>query len=192
MLDTMPPVTRAKKAVVRRGKLAALPFSVVDARPGSATAAVTVLVKDATGTSVLTVSLRDAQSRHPSDARFRASCRRASTGTSSTRPTRPATARATSAQPASRSADAGGAADAARRRAPWPRSPSRPAGRRRLGSLRRETTSALTARSTLASTSDTVNEPLPVRSTPMTQTKATEHCPNSWMSPLDVPSGVGA
>jgi lysophospholipase L1-like esterase len=55
MLDTTPPVTRARKAVVRRGKVAALRFNVVDARPGSATAAVTILVNDATGMNVLTV-----------------------------------------------------------------------------------------------------------------------------------------
>jgi hypothetical protein len=55
MLDTTPPETHARKAVVRRGRVATLPFSVVDARPGSATARVTVLIKDAAGVSVLTV-----------------------------------------------------------------------------------------------------------------------------------------
>jgi lysophospholipase L1-like esterase len=56
MLDTKPPVTRAGKAVAKRGKLAVLPFTVVDARPGSASATVTVVVKDKAGAAVLTLS----------------------------------------------------------------------------------------------------------------------------------------
>ena len=41
------------------------------------------------------------------------------------------------------------------------------------------------------SSSDTANEPLSVRSGPMMKTKTTEHWPQSWTRPLDVPSGVG-
>jgi lysophospholipase L1-like esterase len=71
MLDTTPPVTHAGKAVVRRGHPAALPYSVVDARPGSATAAVTVVIKDAAGTSVLTVPCGAHKVDAPHVARFR-------------------------------------------------------------------------------------------------------------------------
>jgi len=71
MLDTMPPVTRAKKAVARRGKLASLPFTVVDARPGGATATVTVVVKDKAGASVLTVSCGTRRVDIPQKATFR-------------------------------------------------------------------------------------------------------------------------
>ena len=70
MLDTRPPVTRAKNAVAKRGKLAALPYTVVDARPGSASAAVTILVKDAAVTSVLTVSCGSRTVDVPHLARF--------------------------------------------------------------------------------------------------------------------------
>jgi lysophospholipase L1-like esterase len=71
MLDTTPPVTHAVKTVVRRGKLAALPYSVVDARPGSATAAATIVIKDATGMSVLTVPCGTRKVDAPHVARFR-------------------------------------------------------------------------------------------------------------------------
>ena len=70
MLDTTPPVTRAKRTVARRGKLAALPYTVVDARPGSAFAAVTLLVKDDTGANVLTVSCGSRPVNIPQTASF--------------------------------------------------------------------------------------------------------------------------
>ena len=70
MLDTSPPETRAKKAAVRGGSLAALPFSVADARPGSATAAVTVVVKDKTGATVLRLACGDRTVNVPQTASF--------------------------------------------------------------------------------------------------------------------------
>lgn len=71
MLDTRPPVTRARKAVVRRGKLATLRYSVVDARPGSATAAVRIVVKDSTGATVLSLSCGARRVNVPQLTRFR-------------------------------------------------------------------------------------------------------------------------
>ena len=70
MLDTAPPVTRAKKADARTGKSADLPFTVVDARPGSATATVTVVVKDRTGATVLRLSCGTRRVDTPQRATF--------------------------------------------------------------------------------------------------------------------------
>ena len=71
MLDTMPPATRAEKAVAKRGKLAALPFTVVDARPGSATATVTVVVKDKAGATVVSLNCGTRTVNTPQMATFR-------------------------------------------------------------------------------------------------------------------------
>jgi len=70
MLDTTPPVTRATKAVARRGRLASLPFTVVDAQPGSATAEVSIVVKDATRARVLTLSCGTRKVNVPQLAKF--------------------------------------------------------------------------------------------------------------------------
>jgi hypothetical protein len=70
MLDTTRPLTRAKKAAARRGKPAELPFIVVDARPGSATATVTVVVKDKTGATVLRLSCGTRRVDTPQKATF--------------------------------------------------------------------------------------------------------------------------
>ncbi len=71
MLDTTPPVTRARKATTKRGKRAALPFTVVDARPGSATATVTVVVKDKTGATVVSLSCGTRTVNTPQKATFK-------------------------------------------------------------------------------------------------------------------------
>ena len=70
MLDTTPPVTRAEKAVARRGKLASLPFTVADARPGSASATVTVVVKDKAGATVLRLTCGTRRVDAPQKATF--------------------------------------------------------------------------------------------------------------------------
>jgi lysophospholipase L1-like esterase len=70
MLDTSRPLTRAGKAVARNGKLARLPFTVVDARPGSATATVAVVVKDKTGAAVLRLSCGTRRVNTPQTATF--------------------------------------------------------------------------------------------------------------------------
>jgi hypothetical protein len=69
-LDTKPPVTHAKKAVVRRGALAALPFRVDDALPCAKTAAVTVQVRDTAGATVQTLSCGARTVNSPQIARF--------------------------------------------------------------------------------------------------------------------------
>ncbi len=64
-------MSRAKKAVARSGGPAALPFTVNDARPGSATARVTVVVKDKTGATVLSLSCGTRTVNVPQRAAFR-------------------------------------------------------------------------------------------------------------------------
>lgn len=57
MLDTSPPATRAAaRAVVRRYATATLSYRVDDARPGSRTATVTILIKRSTGSTAMTLA----------------------------------------------------------------------------------------------------------------------------------------
>ncbi|MCX6373913.1 MAG: SGNH/GDSL hydrolase family protein [Actinobacteria bacterium] len=67
MLDTTPPATRAAAdVVVRRHATATLSYSVIDARPGSRTATVTIVIKRSSGTTALTLACgtRTVNARH--------------------------------------------------------------------------------------------------------------------------------
>ena len=53
------------------------------------------------------------------------------------------------------------------------------------------TSRALMNSNPIANNSAGVNDPSGVFNASMTYTNTTEACPNSWIKPLDVPSGVG-